>query len=841
MRNGKSRFEKISGEEKSYTREEIQKEWSLYPQDAEKRLFLARKLDIPEPVAQILINRGISSVEEGEEFLNPALSRLYSPFCMKDMDVAVHIILQALEEHKRIAVYGDYDADGITATALLFSLLRDLGGDLLYYIPSRFEEGYGLHRSALESLHREGVSLVITVDCGITSLEDVLYARQMEMDIIVTDHHQPKEVLPAASAVINPQRVDCSYPFKMLCGAGIAYKLGEALLCRAAPGRENKIEEYLDLVAIGTVADVVPLLGENRILVSCGLQKMKQNPRPGLKALCRVAGLRSEQINATQIAFLLAPRLNAPGRLGDAEPSLHLLLEENPEAAQNIAERLQEANTRRQQIETEIFAEACDLVDETTLKEKRLLLLGREGWNPGVLGIVASRMAEKFHLPVILLALLDGTGKGSGRSYGGFDITRALQKCASLLLEYGGHQQACGLKIKEENLAPLSDRLNALAREFFSEEGPLQKIPVELVLEPEMITPRLIESLEQLEPFGQGNPRPLFAGEDWSLARVREIGQGGRHLQLGMEKDNFFFRGISFNGKNKLPLCKPYRKVNILFSLSFDRWRGDDNLQLEISSLFYSDEYPGKDIIVVDQRGAAEKGRFLSQLLKGGEKVLVFVNTLGRLHNLERIFLHREGIAFTHQGRFPGENEWDHFNSLVLYDLPLAGDRLAKLCTFLMGNNKGNRQLFVYLLYGPQDFRDNLTLLRATIPSFSSLEHVYTSLQELACAQSIPIKHLYGELRERLPSGVTAPLLKKSLEIFQEAAYLRLEKETIYLKAELEDDDHCYLLKTLAQTGSYRGEREKWEETLAWQQFFLNSPAEKILAFLTDFTGKGRE
>ncbi len=822
-------------------RKDSQKEWSLYPQDSDKRAFLAQRLDIPEPIAQILINRGINTVEEGEVFLKPALSRLYSPFCMKDMNLAVNLIYQVLEDAKKIAVYGDYDADGITATALLVSLLQDLGGDVTYYLPSRFTEGYGLNRAALQSLHHQGVSLVITVDCGITSLEEVLYARQMEMDIIVTDHHQPQDVIPAAGAVINPLRIDCSYPFKSLCGVGIAYKLGEALLRKAAPGRENKIEEYLDLVALGTVADVVPLLGENRILVSCGLQKMNENLRPGLQALCRVAGLRSEQISAGQIAFILAPRLNAPGRLGDAQPSLHLLLEKDPEAAQKIAEELQQANTRRREIEMEIFTEACNLVDEAELQEKkRLLLLGREGWNPGVLGIVAGRMTEKYHLPVILLALEGGTGKGSGRSFGDFDLTGALKKCSSLLLEYGGHRQACGLKLKEEEMTVLAKKLNSLARDYFQEEEPVQKVPVELVLEAEMITPRLAECLEALEPFGQGNPRPIFAGENWSLVRVREVGQGGRHLQLGMQVNNFSFRAISFNGKNNLPLCQLFRKINILFSVSFDRWRGDDHLQLEVHTLFYSDEHQEKDIAVVDRRGVQEKRRFLRQLLNSGERVMVFVNTIGRLQELEKSFSRHGGIAFSHQGRFSRQNESEHFYNLVLYDLPLAGERVAGLCRHIIKNLQENRRLSVYLLYGPNDFQENLKLLRATVPSFASLEQVYISLQELACGESISRKRASGKLRELLPFAVTGPLLEKSLEIFQEAAYLRLEKEIIYFPAETVAD-YCSLLKNLSLTGSYRGEKEKWEQTLTWQQFFLDSPGEKILYYLKDLTDKGRE
>ena len=377
--------------------------WQLSPQESEKCALLSREFKIPLPVAQILLNRGISSVEEGEAFLHPDLTQLYSPFSMQDMDRAVEIIFSSLRQGKRIAVYGDYDVDGITATALLFSLLQGLGGDVVFYLPCRLQEGYGLNCGALDFLQSQGVSLLITVDCGISNVAEISYACKLGLEVIVTDHHQPGEVLPAASAVLNPWRRDCSYPFQALCGVGVAFKMEQAL-------------------------------------------------RPGLQAIRAAAGVKNKRLTTEEIAFIIAPRLNAAGRMGDAARALHLLLEEEKEKASQMAQELQKENSRRQALELKIFKEACTLVTESPPEKvgRSFLLLAREDWHPGVLGIVASRMVERFNLPVILMALENGIGQGSGRSCGDFDLAAALKQCSALLLGFGGHRQAAGLKVAEE-------------------------------------------------------------------------------------------------------------------------------------------------------------------------------------------------------------------------------------------------------------------------------------------------------------------------------------------------------------------------------------------------------
>jgi single-stranded-DNA-specific exonuclease len=410
-----------------------QKTWAFFPQDKETNIRLAEALQIPLPLAQVLLNRGIKTAAEGKIFLAPDPKQLYSPFAMKDMEAATTIIWQAVREGRRIAVYGDYDVDGIGATALLFTLLRRLGADVVYYIPDRLAEGYGLHEQTIARLAKEGVSLLVTVDCGISDSSAVAFAREQGLQVVITDHHLPPAELPPAAAIVNPRREDCSYPFKDLCGAGVAFKLGQALLELEQSNRAQKdpwagMESFLDLVTLATVADMVPLLGENRVLVTHGLRRMEFALRPGLAALCEAAA--GGKITAETISFIIAPRLNAAGRLGDATRALELLLAENMEDARPLAGELHEENKRRQQVEANILKEASKMAGEMAENEGDFLLLAAPDWPQGVIGIVASRLLEQYQRPVMLISLAGGQGKGSGRSGEDFNLNAALTECA---------------------------------------------------------------------------------------------------------------------------------------------------------------------------------------------------------------------------------------------------------------------------------------------------------------------------------------------------------------------------------------------------------------------------
>lgn len=811
--------------------------WRLSPQEAELCACLARGLQLPLPAAQVLLNRGVDSVKEGEAFLRPGIAQLHSPFSMQDMERAVQIVLTALCRGRRIAVFGDYDVDGVTAAAILFMLLQEMGGDVLFYLPNRLQEGYGLNRGAIDFLRSRDVSLLITVDCGITNIKEVEYARDAGMEVIVTDHHQPADVLPAAGAVLNPWREDCPYPFTALCGAGVAFKLGQALCSRR--GEEDRIWNHLDLVALGTVADVVPLKGENRALVALGLKQMGKAMRPGLKAIREVAGVKNEKVTAEEIAFIIAPRLNAAGRMGNAERALKLLLAAEKEEASLLARELQAENNRRQALEAKILKEACALVQAGPPERvgQDFLLLARPGWHTGVLGIVASRLAERFSRPALLIALENGEdgesrGEGSGRSFGDFDLEAALKQCSTLLLGFGGHRQAAGLTVAGEKIPRLREKLDLLAGEFFGEEGPTATLSLDAPLEPEDVTPELVRALQLLEPFGHGNPPPLFWGRRWQLKRKREVGKGGRHLQLGVQKKGFYFAGISFNGKTRLPPLSPGQEIDLAFNVAFDEWRGNEALQLEILDCLHAPAEPGRGgergLNIIDRRGLKDKQHYIRELWGQGAEILVLVNTVKRRQGLAKVFAGMPGVFFSHQGAWPTGGSAGMPGHFVLYDLPLSEKILKEILARLQAKNSGHRGMTVHLLYDRRDFQENLKLLRATVPAFFSLEQVFFSLQKEIGAQDIISREkATRKLQKTLPFPVTEHLLKKSMEILAAARYLELNERKIILRRRVHD--FCSLHKDLAGIRDFRLEKDKWKRTLSWQQFLLNSAGNKIL------------
>ena len=534
-------------------------------------------------VSAVLASRGIDTAEEAAAFLEHEQRLTYSPFLMADMDKAAERVQQALTNGERIAVFGDYDVDGITATCILVDYLRSRGADVLHYIPRRIEDGYGLSCDAIEGLHRQGARLLITVDCGITGVEEVDFANSLGMDVVITDHHECKEVLPAAAAVVDPHRPDCPYPFKHLAGCGVALKL---VLALGGPDREEALfSRYCTLAAVGTVADVMQMSGENRTIVARGLAAIEHSDFIGLHALLKEAGLSGREITSVQIGFVLAPRINAAGRMGAADKAAELLLCTDPAEAERMARDLCALNRERQNVEQTIYSQAEEMIARLPDRDRSALVLESSRWHQGVVGIVASRLSEKYSRPSFMIHLNGATGKGSCRSWGGFNLFAALESCKDLLLGFGGHELAAGFTIKEENIPAFRARMNEYARSFRGGAAPVSVLDVDVAItHPSAVTLEELEALSALEPYGSGNARPVFCLLGATLLRTQNVGQN-RHLKLRLGKGSAQFDGIFFSTVAEDCGCKAGDRVDAAFYLQVNEFRGSRTLQLQMVDL----------------------------------------------------------------------------------------------------------------------------------------------------------------------------------------------------------------------------------------------------------------
>ena len=534
-------------------------------------------------VSAVLASRGIATAEEAAAFLEHEQRLTYSPFLMADMDKAVERVQRALADHERIAVFGDYDVDGITATCILVDYLQSRGADVLHYIPRRIEDGYGLSVDAIEGLYRKGTRLLITVDCGITGVEEVDFANSLGMDVVVTDHHECKETLPRAVAVVDPHRPDCGYPFKHLAGCGVALKLALAL---GGPDREEALfSRYCTLAAIGTVADVMQMSGENRTIVSRGLAAIEHSDFIGLHALLKEAGLAGREITSVQIGFVLAPRINAAGRMGAADKAAELLLCTDPAEAERMARELCTLNRERQNVEQTIYSQAEEMIARLPDRDRSALVLESSRWHQGVVGIVASLLSEKYSRPSFMIHLNGDTGKGSCRSWGGFNLFAALENCKDLLLGFGGHELAAGFTIEEANIPAFRERMNDYARSFQGGAAPVSVLDVDVAItHPSAVTLEELEALSALEPYGSGNARPVFCLLGATLLRTQNVGQN-RHLKLRLGKGSAQFDGIFFSTVAEDCGCRPGDRVDAAFYLQVNEFRGSRTVQLQMVDL----------------------------------------------------------------------------------------------------------------------------------------------------------------------------------------------------------------------------------------------------------------
>lgn len=754
----------------------VSKQWIRQEIHEEHLDELVHSLQISPVVARILVNRGITTVEAARTFFACELSDLPDPFLMLGMDKAVERIRKALVRDDPILIYGDYDADGQTATALLVLGLRHLAKSpeqIAYYLPDRLGEGYGLNRDALALLSKR-TSLIITVDCGISALDEVAYAKELGLDLIISDHHEPGPVLPEAFAIINPKQRNCPYPHKDLAGVGVASKLLQGL------GLDPKTwYTLLDLVALGTVADLVPLRGENRILVHHGLKQMAQTINLGLQALLEVAEV--DKPTAGALGFRLGPRLNAAGRLGDPTRGVRLLLTKDLQEARELALELHQENLQRQELENGVLEEALDLVERYQLHKRSSLVVWGKGWHQGVIGIVASRLVERYYLPTVVISLQEGQGVASARSIAGLDLYQTLTECAPLLSKYGGHTMAAGLSLPLENVVAFQELFERLCKEKMRPEDFIPKLYIDSFTSLKEVTPELIGQLSRLEPHGMGNPAPLLQA-NVNVIRTKQIGQDKRHLQLIVQDKTLTeVQAIAFGAGEEQGFFENYAEgVDLAFVPNLNEWRNEKTVQLQIKDwkrqgnkinyvqYWMTENYPwslglsffqsralllleqdyaeGHHARITDLRGAWDKVTVIQQHRSLEEPTLILVNTPAKVLEVCRYLRIRipggsQYIGFEHelmtameQGELGIEPpNWlvstgyglkpSTWTSVWLWEPPLT----KELYTFWSGLLKEDCEFVA--VYGPKEVRELQNLIAENYPERSGLARIYGLLR----------------------------------------------------------------------------------------------------------------
>ncbi|HEU4964320.1 MAG TPA: single-stranded-DNA-specific exonuclease RecJ [Bacilli bacterium] len=736
------------------------KRWVVVEADETQVRALAEEVGVTPMFAKLLWRRGIQSVEEAQRFLYPARSGFYDPFLMKDMDKAVARIRHAIEARERIMIYGDYDADGATSTALLYLALQQLQANVEYYIPDRFSEGYGLNGPAIREAKDKGFDLVITVDNGISAVEQVAIANEVGLDLIVTDHHTPPDVLPDAYAILNPKQPGCQYPDKMLAGVGVAFKLVQALF-------ERVPDEYLDLAAMGTVADLAPLVDENRLLTLYGLEKMNVSPSLGIQSLIEVAGLTDKKVNAGHIGFSFGPRINASGRLDSATYAVELLTTDDPIRAGELADFLEQRNKERQEIGEQIFEEAVELIEANPhWLDGRVLVVPKAGWNEGVIGIVASRLVERYYRPTLMIALNEEKAKSSARSIHGFDLYTALTRCADLLEHFGGHKMAAGFSILPERIDDLRDRMNAVAAEMLNDEDMIPKIDIDDEVDLQRLTLEQVEGLQRLAPFGFGNPSPRFALHGLDVEQTRAVGKDASHLQLRVKAGTKQLSCIAFRRSEDQPLIEQLNAIDLVGELAINEWNGRRDIQLVLG------DWRAHPYQLFDKRGS----RKMTWLETSKEQLTVLCyrenhleQIVGRLlgypwnEGKYRLFLVDDNGDWHHRG---GDSEpTEH---VVLYDLPTREEVLAKSLATV------TPEQHVHLVQGPDDDQWVQQTADDWLPERPQFAFAYRMLRE---AKAVTVEQLHG-----LVLGKSTPAsIANVLRVFTELGFVRQDGDLYHV------------------------------------------------------------
>ncbi len=561
----------------------MNKNWQVYQVDEEKIQQLMEKYKINKLLATILVNRDIIEKEQIEKFLNPKRNDFYNPFEMPDMNVAIERIIKAIKNNEKVVIYGDYDVDGITSVTVLKSFLEELGLKVSEYIPNRLQEGYGLNKSAVDQIYKQGNKLMITVDCGISAIEEVKYANELGIETIITDHHEPGNELPNAIAVVDAKRKDSKYPCRNLAGVGVVFKVIQAISMKLGLD-EKEYLKYLDIVCIGTISDIVPLVDENRVIVKLGLKLVEQTKNLGLKAILEGTGY--SKIDSNTISFGVAPRINACGRMGHQEEALKLFLTKETKEVKELTQKLNDYNKLRQETEKNIYNEAITQIEEKNLAKKNTIVVMGKNWHHGVIGIVSSKITEMYFKPSILLCEEDEYGKGSGRSIPGFDLYEALTECGDVIEKFGGHSMAVGINIKKNKFEEFKEKLEEISKQKHIEEiVPILRIDAQISLDE--IDKNMVDSLKELEPYGEGNKMPLFVFKNLKIDSIRALSDG-KHLKLTVKDNKNIVNAIGFNLGQLSNEYKIGDKIDIVGNLEINTFNGVDNIQINIKDVMKS-------------------------------------------------------------------------------------------------------------------------------------------------------------------------------------------------------------------------------------------------------------
>jgi single-stranded-DNA-specific exonuclease len=565
----------------------MQKRWNILSADDAKVDALFSSLKINKTLCRILVQRGLDNFDLSKSFFRPQLTDLHSPWLMKDMDKAVSRILQAFEQKEKMLVFGDYDVDGTTAVACLYQFLKLIYDSVEFYIPHRYREGYGVSKAGIDYAKENGITLIISLDCGIKSVDLIAYAKRLGIDFIVCDHHLPDQILPPAIAILNAKQNDCNYPYKDLCGCGVSFKLAQALAERLKLPADRYLK-YIDLVAIAIAADIVPMTGENRVLTFYGLKKINEHPSAGLQAIMKLAGVQ-KQMFITNVVFMIAPRVNAAGRMDDAKKAVQLFIEQDTEKAMQFAEMLHSDNSDRREMDSSITEEALELIlKDIANSHKKTTVVYQEHWHKGVVGIVASRLIEKYYRPTIVLTKSGDIVGGSARSVAGFNLYEAIHACKEWLLGYGGHFAAAGMTLLPENVQPFADAFEKVVAATIPDELLVPEIVIDAPLNFSEITPAFYQILLQMEPVGPENMRPVFITKNvWDTGYSKIVKEA--HIRFVLKQNNISITGIGFNMSDKFPLLQMNHPIDVAYTIDENEYNGNTSLQLKVIDIRLSE------------------------------------------------------------------------------------------------------------------------------------------------------------------------------------------------------------------------------------------------------------